>query len=64
MTKREQFDTIYDSMVNGQRKQAISQAEEMGLDDIPELLDYFSDDLNQPEMAIDFAKSYFRIKAR
>jgi hypothetical protein len=61
---RKQYDEIYNSMVNGQRKQAIDQAEEMGLDEVPEFLDYLTNDLDRPEMAIDFAKSYFRIKAR
>jgi len=64
MSKRSQYDEIYNSMINGQRKQAIEQAETMGLDDVPYMLDYFTIDLNQPEVALDFAKSYFRIKSR
>lgn len=64
MTIREQYDRVYSSMVNGQRRQAISQADEMGMYEIPDMLDYFTNELNQPEMAIDFSKSYFRIKAK
>jgi len=61
---RHTYDKIYDSIINGQRRQAVQQAIEMGIDDIPEMLDYFAKDLDQPEIAIDFAKSYFRIEAR
>ena len=63
-TQREQFDTIYDSMINGQRKQAIGQACELGMYEFPELVDYLSEELNQPEVALDFCKSYFRIRSR
>ncbi len=61
---REQFDTIYNSMVNGQRRQALEQCQTMGLDMMPELIDYLTDDLNQPEIALDLVKSYFRIITR
>jgi len=60
MNNREHYDEIYNSLVNGQRKQAASQMAELGAGELPELLDYLSDELNQPEMAIDAAKSYFR----
>ena len=63
-TTREQYDTIFDSMINGQRRQAINQAQEMGLDEIPEMLEYFIEELGRPEMVLDFAKSYFRIVRR
>ena len=61
-TAREQFDCIYNSMVNGQKRQAVEQIEEMGLDKMPDLLHYFSIDLDYPEMAINTAKTYFSIK--
>lgn len=63
-TLREQYDTIYNSIINGQRKQAVSQMTEMGLCEIPDMLEYFTVDLNQPEIALDAAKSYFRITAQ
>ena len=63
-TERAQFDTIYDSMINGQRVQAVNQASELGAHVIPDLIDYLADELNQPETAIDFCKSYIRIKSR
>ena len=61
---REQFDTIYNSIMNGQRRQAVEQMQDMGLDEVPDMLDYFANDLNQPEIALDAAKSYFRITSR
>jgi hypothetical protein len=64
MSTRGKMDDIYNSLMNGQRRQAVEQMEALGLDSLPDLLDYFADDLNRPELAIDAAKSYFRIKAR
>jgi hypothetical protein len=61
---REQYDNIYNSMINGQRKQAIEQLKTLGLDNAPDVIDYFTNDLNQPEIALDLAKSYFYITAR
>jgi hypothetical protein len=55
------FDEIYDSIVNGQRAQAVRQMQAMGLHHMYAMLDYFTHDLDQPEMAIDAAKSYFFI---
>lgn len=62
MSDRDTFDEIYNSMVNGQRRQAIKQAIEMGLSNVPELLDYLIDDLNQPEVARDFCNAYFYLE--
>ena len=64
MTKRSQFDEIYDSMINGQPREAIKQLTALGLDDAPELLDYLAIELNQPKIALDLAKSYFRFISR
>lgn len=64
MSLQEKYDEIYDSLVNGQRRQSVKQAEDMGLDNVPGMLDYFVKDLNQPELAIDFAKTYFLIRSR
>lgn len=64
LSRQAKFDAVYDSMVNGQRRQAIQQATDFGLDDVPAMLEYFSCDLNQPEMAISFAKAYFSIVSR
>lgn len=61
LSMRAEYDAVYSSMVNGQRKQAVSQATEFGLDEVPAMLDYFANELNQPELAIDFAKAFFRI---
>lgn len=61
---REQFDNVYNSIINGQRRQAVNQMDKIGMYDLPEMLDYFAEDLNQPEIAIDAAKSYFRIKSK
>jgi hypothetical protein len=64
LSMRAEFDEVYASMVNGQRRQAIEQAERFGLDEVPYMLDYFTAELNQPEIALDFAKTYFRVKSR
>ena len=64
LSLRAEFDSVYNSLVNGQNRQAIEQAEEIGLDEIPYLLDYLSNELNQPEIAIKFCKAYFTIKAK
>lgn len=57
----EHFDTILESLVNGQNKQAVEQMTEMGLGKMPELMDYFAYDLEQPEMAVKAAKVFFII---
>lgn len=58
---KEQFDTIYDSIVNGQRKQAVEQMLKLDTQDIPDLLDYIAQELDQAHVALDAAKSYFRL---
>ena len=57
---REQYDEIYNSIINGQREQAAVQMSELGFSGINNMLDYFADELNQSEIAIDAAKAYFR----
>lgn len=60
MTQRGIFDEVYDSLVNGQFKQAVRIAKnELHTDEMSEMLDYFDQHLQQPEMAIKFAKHYF-----
>ena len=63
-SQRSQFDAVYDSIINGQRRQAFNQMKKIGLSDLPDMLDYFVQELEQPEIAIDAAKTYFRNKAR
>ena len=64
MTQRNQFDEVYNSIVNGQRRQAYSQMQEIGLADLPDMLDYFASELSNPELALDAAKTYFRNASR
>lgn len=59
--KREDMDKIYNLIMSGQRNQAVDQINLVGLSNMPEVLDYIADDLNQPDIAISLAKSYFRI---
>jgi len=63
-TKREYFDDICDSLRNGQRKQAFRQMEGLCRYDLADMLDYFARDLEDTELALDAAKTYFRIVGR
>ena len=63
-TLRSQFDAVHDSIINGQRTQAYSQMKEIGMYDLPEMLEYFAEDLGNPELAIDAARTYFRLASR
>lgn len=63
-TMREQYDEIYNSLINGQNKQSIEQMKALGMYEFPGLLDYFSYELNQPEAALKLAKVYFFIMAQ
>jgi len=61
--KFEQFDEIYNSIVNGQFTQAFEQMEELdAVSDLADMLDYFAIDLDNKERAIDAAKIYFKRK--
>jgi len=61
MPKRETMDEIYDSLINGQHKQAIEQVKAMGTQHMPELMDYFEVELDQPETALQIAKLFFKL---
>ena len=63
-TLREQFDEVYNSITNGQRRQAFDQMKRIGEYDMPELLEYLADELENPEMALDAAITYFRLNSR
>lgn len=56
--ERAKYDEVADSIRNGQRKQARDQME--FVDDLAAMLDYFNHNLNDPGLAIDAAKTYFR----
>lgn len=58
---REQFDEIYISFINGQHTQAVKQARKLDGYGTAVLLAYIATDLNQPDVAIDFAQTYFRL---
>lgn len=69
MTQHQQINAIHESMINGQRKQAVKQMEEYSL------YDFFSDYSTylkalyvsaeaREEYLLDAANSYFRIKNR
>ena len=61
MSDRTTFDDIYDSLINGQNKQVVRQIQEMGLHKVPDMLDYFSDELCNQEVAVRAMKIYFAI---
>lgn len=54
----EKFDIIYDSLINGQKKQAVFQMKELSPIEISELLDYFHYDLTKPQLALELSKAY------
>jgi len=62
MELRGKFDEIYDSVRNGQHERAVEQMVAVGMSELPDMLDYFANVLNQPEIAIKAAKSYFRVR--
>ena len=59
-TLQEQFDTIAYSIRNGQRKQAYKQMTEIISEDLCRMIDYFDDELCDPELALDAAKTFIR----
>ncbi len=59
---RNEFDDIYNSVINGQHKQAFNQFVLLDLADIPDLIDYLNEELNQPEVFISLMKTYFNNK--
>ena len=56
MSKRAQFDKVFNSIMNGQSVQAFEQMQEIG--DMDSLLDYFNIGLDRPDLAIRAAKIY------
>ena len=54
------FDSIYQSVVNGQYKRAIKLAEELDGYQLSQLIDFFAYDQGRQALALDFAKSWFR----
>lgn len=68
MTRQEQLEVIFNSLINGQRTQMVEQIDEyLPADFFPDLLDFlrksFSADLALHFFA-DATNSYFRIKSR
>ena len=68
MTRKEQLDAIFSSLINGQRRQMVEQIDEyLPADFFPDLLDFlkksFSNDLALHYFA-DATNSYFRIKSK
>lgn len=55
MANRNDLDEIYNSFINGQHGQMIKQMRHVY---IPDLLDYISDELNQPETALKIIRRY------
>ena len=69
MTKQEQIETIHESLVNGQRKQMVSQIDEYGLYDFWDdygnyLIRMYTETLSQFGYFQDAVISYHRIKNR
>lgn len=60
MTLREKFDDIFNSIMNGQLRQAGRQMDRLTGDERADLIDYFNDDLNDPDTAQRAAIIYFR----
>lgn len=57
----DQFDTIAASLINGQRRQAAAQMQELDRDELCEMLDNFADVLGSPTLALDAAKTWIRL---
>ena len=56
---RAAYDEIFDSLENGQKKQAAEQMKSLGDEAMPELFHYLLVDLDRPEMVLAAAKAYF-----
>lgn len=63
-SNKEQFDKICNSIRNGLFRQALEQSEQLDGYELASMLDYFTYDLNDIEMAVSFAKAWFRYKER
>lgn len=69
MTQHQQINQIHESMVNGQRKQAVKQMQEYSLYDFFEdysnyLKELYDDAEAREKYLLDAANSYFRITNR
>jgi len=64
MTPQEKYDEIHASMINGQINEAVQQMKDMGLHNMPSLLDYIHTELGEPVMALAMAKTFFRLTYR
>lgn len=58
MSKRQQFDEILDSYVNGQRVQMIEQL--TAVEDMSQFIHYIDVELNRSAELIDILKIYFK----
>lgn len=68
MTKHEQLETIFDSLINGNRKQMVEQIDEyLPADFFPDLLDFLRELFPEAVLILyyfaDATNSYFRIKS-
>jgi hypothetical protein len=61
---RNKFDTIADSITNGQRRQAYRQMNELDADELCEMIDYFARELSNIELSLDAAKTFIRQSTR
>jgi len=68
MTKQKQLEVIFDSLINGQRKQMVEQIDEyLPADFFPDFLDFLKELSSASSVLHYFAdatNSYFRIKSR
>lgn len=64
MSLREQFDAVAGSIRNGQRRQAFSQMQELDGDERADMLEYFERDLADTALALDAARTFFRLSRR
>lgn len=55
---REKYDQIYNSLIQGQKIQAVEQVEQLGMAGLLGFINYVMIDLNQPDMASQFIQIY------
>ena len=61
---RDQFDRIYNSISNGNKGDAVEYMLDLGFDNVPDLMDYLTHELNQPEATEKLLKHYFYLLGR
>ena len=68
MTKQEQLEAIFNSLINGQRRQMVEQIDEyLPADFFPDFLDFLRESFYTASTLYHFAdatNSYFRIKSK